>query len=119
MASWPLLTAADGSKLGKTTGARVWLDAAKTSPYQFYQYWINLDDADVGGCLRYFTELDQAEIGAVVAAHEAEPGRRQAQRRLAVELTRMVHGDDGLNAATRATEIFFGAEIIAFFKNWL
>jgi tyrosyl-tRNA synthetase len=107
----PLLTTAGGAKMGKTAAGALWLDADRTSPYHFYQYWINLDDADVGRCLRFFTELGQAEIAAVMAAHEAGPGRREAQRRLAVEITRMVHGEAGLAAATRATEIFFGAEI--------
>jgi tyrosyl-tRNA synthetase len=107
----PLLTRSDGAKMGKTETGALWLSPEKTSPYRFYQYWINLDDADVGKCLRYFTDLDQEEIRRVEAEHRADPGRRTAQRRLAADLTRLVHGDEGLAVADRATEIFFGAEI--------
>ena len=107
----PLLTKSDGSKMGKTESGALWLSAEKTSPYHFYQYWINLDDADVGICLRFFTELDREEIDSVAARHEADPSRREAQQRLAAELTRLVHGEEGLAVAQRATEIFFGAEI--------
>ncbi len=109
--TWPLLTKSDGSKMGKTESGSVWLDPERTSPYHFYQYWINLEDAGVGMCLRYFTDLGQETIEALLAEHEADPGRRVAQRRLAVELTRIVHNDDGLATAERATKIFFGAEI--------
>jgi len=109
--TWPLLTKSDGSKMGKTESGTVWLDPNRTSPYHFYQYWINLDDADVGTCLRYFTDLEQGDIEALLADHESDPGRRVAQRRLATELTRIVHDDDGLATAERATQIFFGAEI--------
>jgi len=107
----PLLTRSDGSKMGKTESGALWLSPEKTSPYRFYQYWINLDDADVGKCLRFFTDLDQREVLAVEAEHAADPGKRTAQRRLATELTRLVHGDEGLDVAERATAIFFGAEI--------
>jgi tyrosyl-tRNA synthetase len=107
----PLLTKNDGSKMGKTESGALWLSADKTSPYRFYQYWINLDDADVGRCLRFFTDLGREEIDALLAEHQSDPGRRGAQRRLAAELTRLVHGADGLRVAERATEIFFGAEI--------
>jgi tyrosyl-tRNA synthetase len=107
----PLLTKADGTKMGKTESGALWLSADKTSPYQFYQYWINLDDADVGRCLRFFTEAGKDEIDAALAEHQADPSRRSAQRRLAGELTQLVHGPEGLRAAERATEIFFGAEI--------
>jgi tyrosyl-tRNA synthetase len=107
----PLLTKSDGAKMGKTESGALWLSAEKTSPYQFYQYWINLDDADVGRCLRFFTDLAKDEVDALLAEHQTDPGRRGAQRRLAAELTRLVHGDEGLRTAERATEIFFGAEI--------
>jgi tyrosyl-tRNA synthetase len=107
----PLLTKSDGSKMGKTEAGALWLDPNKTSPYKFYQYWINLDDADVGKCLRYFTDIDQAAIEAVLDEHARDPGRRTAQRRLAEELTRLVHGPEGLKTAQRATDVFFGAEI--------
>ena len=107
----PLLTKSDGTKMGKTESGALWLSAEKTSPYQFYQYWINLDDADVDVCLRFFTDLGQDEIDALVAEHIADAGRRIGQRRLAVELTKLVHGEEGLKIAEKATEIFFGAEI--------
>lgn len=109
----PLLTKADGSKMGKTESGAVWLSAARTSPYQFYQYWINVDDADAGKCLRLLTDLTSDEIAALDAARQVRPEERQSQRRLAEELTRLVHGPAGLAAAQRATEIFFGAEIAA------
>ncbi|MEX2188742.1 MAG: tyrosine--tRNA ligase [Pirellulales bacterium] len=109
----PLLLKSDGSKMGKTESGAVWLSAERTSPYQFYQYWINVDDADAGTCLRMLTELPQAEVAALDEARATDPGKRDSQRRLAEELTRLVHGDAGLSAAQRATEIFFGAEIDA------
>ncbi|MCE5269458.1 MAG: tyrosine--tRNA ligase [Planctomycetaceae bacterium] len=107
----PLLTKSDGTKMGKTESGALWLSPKRTSPYQFYQYWINLDDAEVGRCLRFFTDMAQNEIESTMAEHQSDPGRRVAQRRLAAELTRLVHGDDGLRTAERATDIFFGAEI--------
>jgi tyrosyl-tRNA synthetase len=107
----PLLTKSDGSKMGKTESGALWLASDKTSPYQFYQYWINLDDADVGKCLRFFTDLQEAEIETLLSEHQADPGRRTAQRRLAEELTCLVHGSEGLHTAQKATEVFFGAEI--------
>jgi tyrosyl-tRNA synthetase len=107
----PLLTKSDGTKMGKTESGALWLDPGKTSPYQFYQYWINLADADVGKCLRYLTDLERDEIEAVEAQHAAAPEKREAQKRMAAELTRLVHGGEGLASAIRATGILFGAEI--------
>ncbi len=107
----PLLLKSDGSKMGKSETGTVWLSAARTSPYQFYQYWINVDDADVGKCLRFLTELSHEEIESLDASRANEPGQRNSQRRLAEVLTRLVHGKAGLATALRATEIFFGAEI--------
>jgi len=109
--TWPLLTKSDGSKMGKTESGAVWLSAARTSPYQFYQYWFNLEDADAGPCLRMLTELSREDVEALDAARAADPAKRESQRRLAEELTRLVHGEAGLAAAQRATDIFFGAEI--------
>ncbi|WP_428304947.1 tyrosine--tRNA ligase [Lacipirellula sp.] len=109
--TWPLLTKSDGAKMGKTESGAVWLDPARTSPYAFYQYWFNVDDVDAANCLRLLTELSQAEIEALDASRAADPAKRESQRALAVELTRLVHGDAGLNAAKQATDIFFGAEI--------
>ena len=107
----PLLTKSDGGKMGKTESGTVWLSAERTSPYQLYQYLINVDDADAGKCLRFLTDLTQSDVELLDAARAANPGQRESQRRLAEELTRIVHGDDGLSSARRATEIFFGAEI--------
>jgi len=107
----PLLAKADGIKMGKTESGALWLAADRVGPYQFYQYWINLDDADVDKCLRFFTDLDRPRIESVVAEHLADPGQRTGQRCLATELTRLVHGEAGLRTAERTTEIFFGAEI--------
>jgi tyrosyl-tRNA synthetase len=106
---WPLLTAPDGTKLGKTTGARIWLDAGRTSPYQFFQHWMGTDDRQVRQFLLQFTLLDPAEIDDVVVAHELEPGRRAAQRRLALEATTLVHGRAEADAADAASAILFGA----------
>jgi tyrosyl-tRNA synthetase len=107
----PLLTKSDGSKMGKTETGTVWLSAQRTSPYQFYQYWIRTEDADVGKCLRMLTTLPRAEIEALDASRDADAAQRESQRRLAQELTKLVHGDAGLSAAQRATDIFYGAEI--------
>jgi len=108
--AWPLLTAADGTKLGKTTGARIWLDPDKTSPYQFFQHWMSTDDRQVEQFLKQFTLLPLPEIADLVAAHEAEPGRRLAQRRLAHEATALVHGTDEADTAVKVSELLFGAD---------
>jgi tyrosyl-tRNA synthetase len=107
----PLLTKSDGSKMGKTETGTLWLSAARTSPYQFYQYWIRVEDADVGKVLRMMTTLPHAEIEALDASREQDAAKRDSQRRLAEELTRVVHGESGLKSAQGATEIFYGAEI--------
>ena len=107
----PLLTKSDGAKMGKTEQGALWLSPEKTSPYRFYQYWINLADSDVGKCLRYLTDLTQVEIVELEAAHAAAPERREARKRLGSELTQMVHGEEGLASALRATAVLFGAEI--------
>src|SRR5262245_43993853 len=109
--TWPLLTKSDGGKMGKTESGAIWLSPTRTSPYQFYQYWINVEDADAGKCLRFLTELSHEEIESLDAARTANPGARDSQRRLAEEITRLVHGESGLATARRATDIFFGAEI--------
>ncbi|NLD77224.1 MAG: tyrosine--tRNA ligase [Acidimicrobiales bacterium] len=109
--SWPLLTAPDGTKLGKTTGARIWLDADRTSPYQFFQHWMNTDDRQVRQFLAQFTLLPMDEVDAAVASHEESPGRREAQRLLAREATRLVHGADDALAAEEASAILFGSPI--------
>jgi len=107
----PLLTKADGTKMGKTAAGAIWLDPRRTSPYRFYQYWINLDDDDAGRCLSRLTELPLDDIRGLAESRAANPAARDSQKRLAAELTRLVHGDVGLAAARQATAIFFGAEI--------
>ncbi len=107
----PLLTKSDGTKMGKTAAGAIWLDPRRTSPYRFYQYWINLDDDDAGRCVERLTELPLAEIRALGEMRAANPAARDTQKRLADELTRLVHGEAGLAAARQATAIFFGAEI--------
>ncbi|PQO41868.1 tyrosine--tRNA ligase [Blastopirellula marina] len=107
----PLLTKSDGSKMGKTESGAIWLSPDRTSPYAFYQYWINVADEDAGKCLRFLTELDREEIESLDKAREEEPHKRQSQKRLAEALTELVHGSEGVASAQRATEIFFGGEI--------
>ncbi len=107
----PLLLTSDGRKMGKTERGAIWLDAARTSPYEFYQYWINVNDADVLMCLRFLSEIDVEEYQSLEQSVATEPHKRDAQRRLASWLTEFVHGSIGLQAAERATAIFFGAEI--------
>jgi tyrosyl-tRNA synthetase len=107
----PLLLTSDGRKMGKTERGAIWLDGNRTSPYAFYQYWINVADSDVLMCLRYLTELSREQIAALEAATDAKPGERAAQKALATWLTEFVHGRVGLEAAQKATDVFFGAEI--------
>jgi tyrosyl-tRNA synthetase len=107
----PLLLKSDGTKMGKTERGAVYLSPAKTSPYAFYQYWINIADADTAGSLRFLTELPHEEIQSLDASRISQPQLRESQRRLADELTRLIHGEAGLAAARKATEVFFGAEI--------
>jgi tyrosyl-tRNA synthetase len=108
--TWPLLTKADGSKFGKTASGSVWLDADKTSPYQFRQFWVQSDDAVVERYLLQFTMLGVPEIQAVMDEHRRAPERRVGQRLLAHEVTRMVHGADAAEAAEQAASILFGDE---------
>jgi len=108
--TWPLLTTASGAKFGKSAGNAVWLDAELTSPYAYFQYWINAADDDVRRFLTMFTFLELDEVEAVMAEHAQAPHRRIAQRRLAVEATRIAHGEEGLADAERATEVLFGNE---------
>ncbi|MBM3997974.1 MAG: tyrosine--tRNA ligase [Planctomycetes bacterium] len=110
-ATWPLLTRSDGAKMGKTESGTVWLSARRTSAYRFFQYWYNIADEDAGHCLRRLTDLPRDEIESLDAARQADPAARASQRRLAENLTRLVHGDEGLDLALAATRIFFGEEI--------
>jgi len=104
----PLVTSTSGVKFGKTEAGAVWLDPARTSPFRFYQFWINTTDGDVIPYLKYFTLLSREEIAELERALATEPHRRAAQTRLAEEVTRMVHGEDGLRKAQAATEVLFG-----------
>lgn len=108
---FPLLESRQGVKFGKTEAGTVWLDPKRTSPYRFYQYWLNTEDDDVVRFLRLFTLLEQAEVDDLQQATADHPHRREAQRRLAAEVTRMVHGDDGLERAVRASRALFGGSI--------
>ena len=108
--SWPLLTAPDGSKLGKTTGARIWLDAARTSPYRFFQHWMQTDDRQVRELLAKFTLLPLEQIDELVTAHEKAPEQRGAQRALAREATALVHGAEAAEAAEQASRVLFGGD---------
>jgi tyrosyl-tRNA synthetase len=107
---WPLLTTSTGAKFGKSAGNSVWLDPALSSPYAYYQYWINAGDAEAESWLKLFTFLDLDEIGGIMAEHVEAPHKRVAQRRLAEEATRIVHGEAGVDEAQRATAILFGDE---------
>jgi tyrosyl-tRNA synthetase len=109
--TWPLVTRSDGAKMGKTAEGAVWLDPARTSPYAFYQWFVRVPDADAGPFLRLFTELSHEEIGELESRLAAEPQKREAQSRLARELTLLVHGEEGLRSAERATQAFFGGPL--------
>lgn len=110
-AVFPLITTASGAKFGKTEEGAIWLDPARTSPYRFYQYWLSTEDADVGRYLRFFTLLSREEIEALDASVATHPEGREAQERLAIEVTRMVHGQGGVDRAKRASEVLFGGEV--------
>lgn len=105
---FPLLTTASGTKFGKSEQGNVWLDPAKTSPYQFYQFWLNVDDRDVERLLNFFTFIEPAEIAAVMAEQARDPGKRPAQRRLAEDVTARVHGADALRSVINASQLLFG-----------
>ncbi len=112
----PLVTKSDGTKFGKSEGGNVWLDANLTSPYKFYQFWINTFDAEVGRLMRVFTLLDKDTIEALEAEHNLDPGKKVMQKRLAQEATILVHGEEQYQKALEASEILFGkntTEILA------
>jgi tyrosyl-tRNA synthetase len=108
---YPLIVKADGTKFGKTESGSVWLSAERTSPYHFYQFWMNTDDRDVISYLKYFTWLTQAEVQELEGAVAEKPEQREAQRRLAQEVTRMVHDETALQKAEQASQVLFGGEI--------
>jgi tyrosyl-tRNA synthetase len=109
----PLLTTAAGAKFGKSESGTVWLDAGLTTPYEFYQFWVNTDDRDAVSHLKRFTFLDAGRIAAIEAAHARAPGTRDAQRALAREVTRLVHGDAAVREAETAADKLFSGRLSA------
>ncbi|MGG0656318.1 tyrosine--tRNA ligase [Rummeliibacillus pycnus] len=107
----PLVTKSDGTKFGKTAGGAVWLDPEKTSPYEFYQFWLNTADADVAKYLKIFTFLSRPEIEALEEKVETEPHLREAQKTLAAEMTKLIHGEKGLDQALRITAALFSGDL--------
>ena len=104
----PLITKSDGRKFGKTEQGNIWLDKRYTSPYRFYQFWLNVADEDAERYIKIFTSLTREEIDDIISRHREDPGRRELQRRLAEEVTTMVHGAEELEKAQQATQILFG-----------
>ena len=104
----PLITKADGGKFGKTEKGNIWLDAERTSPYQFYQFWLNVSDADAEKYIKIFTMLDRETIEAAIAEHAEDPGQRRLQKLLAKEITIMVHGQAEYDNAVAASQMLFG-----------
>ncbi|GAA3622423.1 tyrosine--tRNA ligase [Secundilactobacillus similis] len=107
----PLMLKADGTKFGKTAGGAVWLDAEKTTPYEFYQFWLNQDDRDVVKYLKYFTFLTEDEINDLAKQVETHPEKREAQRRLAQEVTAFVHGDEAVTEAENISKALFSGDV--------
>ncbi|MBF0714220.1 tyrosine--tRNA ligase [Gemella sp. GH3] len=107
----PLMLKSDGTKFGKSTGGAVWLDPEKTTPYEFYQFWFNTSDADVVSTLKKFTFLDKEEIESLAKSVEDEPHLRKAQKKLAEEMVKIVHGEEALNSALNITEALFSGDI--------
>jgi tyrosyl-tRNA synthetase len=110
-AVFPLIVSSSGTKFGKTEAGTIWLDPARTSPYRFYQYWVNTDDTDAKRYLRFFTLLDRPRIEEIEAEQAARPHERPAQKALAEDVTRRVHGETGLARALAATSVLFGGSI--------
>ena len=104
----PLITKSDGKKFGKTESGNIWLDPKRTSPYKFYQFWLNVSDDDAERYIKIFTSLDKATIDALVEEHKQDPGRRLLQKRLAEETTVLVHSQEALDMAIEASNILFG-----------
>lgn len=113
----PLITKADGGKFGKTESGNIWLDPEKTSPYKFYQFWLNTSDADAERYIKIFTMLSIEEIEALVRQQAEDPGMRPLQKRLAEEMTIMVHSKEALNASIEASQILFGKGSTETLKN--
>ncbi len=104
----PLITKADGKKFGKTESGNIWLDRNRTTPYKFYQFWLNVSDDDAEKYIKIFTSLEKEIIDALIVEHRQDPGRRVLQRRLAEEVTAMVHSKDDLTMVVEASNILFG-----------
>ena len=115
----PLITTSSGTKFGKTEAGTIWLDAQLTKPYEFYQFWLNTDDADAPRYLKFFTFLDRARIDELDEATRREPERRHAQRELAREVTRIVHGDSAVRDAESASAKLFGGDVASMSVNEL
>ena len=113
----PLITKADGGKFGKTESGNVWLDPKRTSPYKFYQFWLNVSDSDAEKYLKIFTFLSKEEIEALAAEHAQDPGQRPMQKRLAKELTTMVHSEKDYEAAVEASAILFSNKAAEALRN--
>lgn len=107
----PLVTKSDGAKFGKSETGNIWLDAARTTPYKFYQFWLNQADGDTGKFLKYFTFLSREQITDYERQIAEEPHRRAAQIRLAEEVTRLIHGEDALQSAVKASQAMFGGDL--------
>jgi tyrosyl-tRNA synthetase len=108
---YPLITKSDGTKFGKTASGAVWLSPERTSPYRFYQFWYNTDDSDVINYLKFFTWLDAQAVAELEAAVKEKPEQREAQRRLAREMTRITHDETALGKAEQAAQVLFGGEV--------
>ncbi len=113
----PLITKADGTKFGKTEGGNVWLDKTRTSPYKFYQYWLNASDEDAENFIKIFTLLDKATIEDLIKQHHENPHMRLLQKTIAEEVTRMVHSEEDLSKAIQASQILFGRSTAEDLKN--
>lgn len=106
--TWPLMTKSDGKKFGKTESGNIWLDPQRTSPYKFYQFWLNTTDDDAARYVKIFTLLPPAEIDALIAEHAEAPHLRKLQKTLAKEITCLIHGEEAYNSALEASQILFG-----------
>lgn len=106
--TFPLISTADGKKIGKTEAGTIWLDKKRTSPYELYQYWLNVDDRDVVKFLKFYTFLSKEEIEELEAVHSSDPGRRVAHRKLAEEVTTLIHGEEEMLGAVAASKALFG-----------
>ena len=113
----PLITKADGTKFGKTEGGNIWLDKERTSPYKFYQYWLNTSDEDAEKYIKIFTFLSKEEIDSLIAEHKEAPHKRELQKELGKQVTTMVHSEEDYNNALAASEVLFGKSTAADFRK--